>query len=39
MDSKKLDNNIPVSEEIQNIKYDYFNFRRLYSKINIHKIL
>lgn len=24
MDSKKLDNNIPVSEEIQNIKYDYF---------------
>ena len=24
MDSKKLDNNIPVSEETQNIKYDYF---------------
>lgn len=24
MDSKKLDNNIPVSEKIQNIKYDYF---------------
>lgn len=24
MDSKKLDNNIPVSEETQSIKYDYF---------------
>lgn len=24
MDSKKLDNKIPVSEETQNIKYDYF---------------
>ncbi len=24
MDSKKLDNNIPVGEETQNIKYDYF---------------
>lgn len=24
MDSKKLDNNIPVSEETQNIKYDFF---------------